>query len=152
MREFHFSGSATRHQLRVHGQILGHSQGILQVALNFVEHVLGAASQENGTGFGVLALQEVSEVFVANFAHTEKSGLRTDVALLDFIGSVDDLSASDTGNTLIVGLTDTSDNGNIMFLKVMGGVVRDAFFSNDDIRIPLDDLLTHVSNFIHFLL
>lgn len=152
MRHFHFSGSTAGNQLRVHGQVLSHGEGVLQVAFNFVEHILGATSKENGAGLGVLAFQEVGEIFVTNLGHTEQAGLFTDIRFLYFVRTVDDLGTSDTGNTLVVGLADSANHGNIVFLEMVGCIVGDALLGNHDIRLPLDDLLAHVSNFIHFLL
>ena len=39
-----------------------------------------------------------------------------------------------------------------MFQQVVGCNVADSFFSDHYIRLPFNDLLTHISHFVHLLL
>jgi len=150
--KFHFSGSSSGHQLGGNGQVLGNGKSVLEVSLDLIKDVLGTSSKKDGTGLGVLALQEVGEVLVSDLSYLEKSAFESDIGFLDLVGSVDDLGSGDSGNTLVVGLSDSSDDRDVVFHQVMGGDVTDTFFGDDDVGLPFDDLLAHISYFVHFLL
>lgn len=135
----------------MNGEILGNSQCVLQVPLDLIENVLGATSQENGACLGVLALNEVREVLVTDLLDLKKSAFGTDVGLLDLVGSVDNLSAGDSSHSLVVGLSDSSDDRDVVLQQVMGGDVADPLLGDHDIRLPFDDLLAHVGHFVHLL-
>jgi len=53
--------------------------GVLQVALDLVEDVLGGSAQQNRAGLGVAALGKEGEVLVADLADLEEAAVRADV-------------------------------------------------------------------------
>lgn len=63
MRHSHLDRAAAAHQSRVQHQVLGHVQGVLQVALDLVEDVFGGAAEEDRAclwvGNGVVKMGKV---------------------------------------------------------------------------------------------
>ena len=123
----------------------------MEVSFHFVEDVLGGASEDNGTGGGSFALDEEGEVVVADFADVEQSALCSDIGFLDLFGSVDNFGAGYSGDSDVVGFSDTADAGDVAFEEEVLGEVGYTFFGDDDIGFPLEDVVAHEGDLFHFL-
>jgi hypothetical protein len=87
--EFHFESSTTRGQLGVEEYVTCNTEGILQVALNFVEDILGCSTEDDRASVGFLTVGQEGEVIISNLSDFEKSKVGSDIRLLEFFGSVD---------------------------------------------------------------
>lgn len=113
-RDFHFNGTTTGNELGVNEDVLSNGQTVVEVSFHFVEDVLGGTSQNDGTSFGVFAFGHESEVFITNKLNFEQTALLTNIRFLDFFRSVDDGSTRNSGNSIVIGLSDSSDNGDVL--------------------------------------
>ena len=68
---FRIDGAAAGHQERVDADVSGDVDGVLEVALNLVEDILGGPAEQNGAGLGVLALLDEGEVLVTDLTDLE---------------------------------------------------------------------------------
>lgn len=90
-----------------------HAHGVVQVALDLVEHVLRRTPEEYRASLGVLALGQEGEVLVADLLDLEQAALRADVGLLDVVDAVDDSGTRGAGNTVVVRLPDTAKSRDV---------------------------------------
>mmetsp|Transcript_41206 Transcript_41206/g.36542 ORF Transcript_41206/g.36542 Transcript_41206/m.36542 type:complete len:366 (+) Transcript_41206:689-1786(+) len=151
-RDGHFSGTTTGDKLGVDHDVLGNSEGILQVSFHFVQDILGGTSEEDGASLGVLAFNHEGEVVITNLSDVEETTLGTNIRFLDFFRSVDDLSTSDSGNSVVISLSDTTNAGDVLLKEVMLSQIRNTLFSDDDIGLVLHDVVAHIGDFFHFFL
>lgn len=119
----HLSGTTSWAQLRVPDDVPGDAHGIVQVALNLVQNVLGRAAEQDGAGLGVLALCEVGEVLVTKLGNLEQTALRTDVGRLCGEDGVDDGGTGGSCDTVVVCLADTANGCDISLDKEVLGEV-----------------------------
>ena len=103
-RDGHLGGAATGRQAWVEHDVARHAHGVLQVALDLVEHVLGGPAEQHGAGLGVLAAREEGEVLVANLLDLKQAALGADVRLLDVLDPVNNGRAGGTGDSVVVRL------------------------------------------------
>ena len=138
LSERHFGGATTRHQRRFHANVTHNGHGVLQVALDFVENVLGRAAQQDGASFGVFAFEEEGEIFVADFLDLEESGVGADVFLFEFVDAIDDGGAGNAGDAVVVGLLGPSQRSDAGFDQIVLSQVGDSFFCDDDVGFKLE--------------
>lgn len=150
-RNFHFGGTSSGDHSGIGIDIFGDSETVVEVSFHFVEDVLGGASEDDGTGGGSFALDEEGEVVVADFADVEQSALCSDIGFLDLFGSVDNFGAGYSGDSDVVGFSDTADAGDVAFEEEVLGEVGYTFFGDDDIGFPLEDVVAHEGDLFHFL-
>lgn len=81
----------------------------MKVSLHLIEDVLRSASQHNGAGSWGFALDKVREILITDFSNVEKSAFSSDVRLLDLFGPIDDLGSRNSGDSDIVGFSNSSD-------------------------------------------
>ena len=95
----HLSGATSGNDEGVLIQVPGHIEGVLQVPLHLIEDVLAGASQQDGTGLGVLALLKEGEILVSNLPDLEQSTVCANVVLSDLISPVDNGGATGSGHS-----------------------------------------------------
>jgi hypothetical protein len=103
----------------VEQDVASHAHGILQIAFDLVENVLGRTSEEDCASLGVLAFGEEGEVLVANLFDFEEAALGAHVGVLDVLDSVYDGGASGTGYSVIVRLAHSAEGRYVGLHEVM---------------------------------
>lgn len=128
----------------------------MEVTFHFIENILRCTTEDDGAGSRGLALNEVGEVVITDFADVEKAALSTHIRLLELLGPVDNLSTRNTSNTNIISLSDTTNDGNglvlVSFEEEVLSEVGDTLLSDDDVGLPLQNVVAHMGNFLLFLL
>ena len=85
-------------------QVPGHRHGVLQVALDLVQHVLRRAAQQQRARLGLLALRQEAEVLVADLLDLEQAAADADRRLVQVLGAVDDLGTDGARDAVVVRL------------------------------------------------
>ena len=134
-RHGHFSGTATGQKLGLVYDIPNDLHGILEVALNLVQHVLGPTTEKDGAGLGILALLEEGEPLLPDLAHLEKTALGTDVGFLDLVGTADDGGAGGTGHAVVVGLAEAAEGRDAGLGKVVLGQIGHSLLGHDNVGL-----------------
>ena len=83
LRNRHLGRTASRKQARFEHDVADDLHRILKIALDLVQHVLRATTQQDGARLGVVAFLQEGEVFVAQLAHFKQAAALPDVALED---------------------------------------------------------------------
>ena len=151
-RESHLSGTTTGENAGVKHDVAHDSHGVLEVTVNLLEHILGGTAEEDGAGLRVLAADDVSEVLITDLLHLEETAASTDIGLLEVAGVVDDSSANGTSDTVVIGLTDTAEHGDVGLAEVVRGKLRDTLLSEDEVGLESNDSVTELLNVLFFLL
>lgn len=99
--------------------VAGNAHGILKVALDLVQDILGGATEKDGAGLGVLALGEEGEVFVTNLLDLEEAAPGADIRLLNILDPVDNGGASGAGYSVVVGFAYTAERSDVGLQKVV---------------------------------
>ena len=95
--------------------VAGDGHGVLEVALDFVEDVFGGPAEKDGARFGVFALRDEGEVFVADFGDFEKAAVGADVGFLDVVDAVDDRGARGARDPVVVRFADAAEGRDVVF-------------------------------------
>ena len=82
----HLHGAAAGQQLGLKHDVARHLHRVLQVALELVEDVLGAAAQQNRARLGVRALLKEAKVVVADLLDLKEPAARAHVGLVQLVG------------------------------------------------------------------
>ena len=88
--DLHLAGAAARHQERLEHDVARHIHGVLEVALDLVEHVLARAAQYDRARLRVGALLDECVVLLADLAYVEEARASADVVLADLVRSTHD--------------------------------------------------------------
>ena len=96
-RDGHLGGAAAGQQARVEDDVAGHVHGVLQVALDLVEDVLGRAPQQQRARLGVLAPDDERVVLVADLVHVKDAGAGAHVRLLELVRAEHDVGPGRAG-------------------------------------------------------
>ena len=125
----------------------------MKVSLDLIEDILGGTSEEDGASLGVLALSHEGEIVITNLLNLKESALGTNIRLLKFLRAVNNSGTTDTSNSVVVGLTDTTDDCAVSVLKeeVLGSIAN-TLLGNDDVGLNSKDILTHLLDFLFFSL
>ena len=134
-RHGHFSSTATGQKLGLIYHIPNDLHGILKVALNLIQHVLGPATEKDRAGLGILALLEEGEPLLSDLAHLEQTALGTDVGFLNFIGTADDGGTGGAGHAVVVGLAEATEGGDAGLGEVVLGQIGHALLGNDNVGL-----------------
>lgn len=113
-RDFHFYSTTTGNELGVDEDILSNSQTIMEISFHFIEDILRSTSQKDGASFGGFTFGHESEVFITNKLNFEETAFLTDIGFLDFFRSVNDGSTRNSRNSIVIGLSDSSDNRDVL--------------------------------------
>lgn len=119
VRDLHLDGTATWQELGLGEEVPCDTDSIMEVPLHLVQDVLRGASEEHTAGTGCLALEEEGEVLITDLLDLEESALLTDIALLDLVGSIDDLGTCDTGDPVVVSLPCSPKDGDVGLHQVV---------------------------------
>eukprot|EP00128_Syssomonas_multiformis_P003160 Colp12_sorted_trinity150504_noHs@31453 len=147
-RNSHFSGTTTGEETGINHNVAGHVHGILKVALDLHEHILGGTTQKDGAGLGLLALGDESEVVVANLLDFEETSTGTDIRLLELLSAVDNSGTACTGNAVVISLANAAKSSNIVLDEVVLGKIGQALLGNDKVGLELNDVLAHSFNLL----
>ncbi len=91
-------------------------------------------TSENDAAGGVFfTFGEISEIFIANFIDFKQSAFFSYIWFLNFFRSVDDFGSWDSGDSVVIGFSDSSDDWDVFFDEEMDGVFRDSFFGDNDV-------------------
>lgn len=128
----HLGCATSRGETRVKDDIAGHGHGVGEVAINFVENILGGTSQENGAGLGVLALGEECKVtaqgggdirgignwtgsrdsLVAQLVDVEESTFSAHIRLAQVIDAIHNGGPTRAGDAIVVGFAHAANGTN----------------------------------------
>lgn len=99
--------------------VAGDAHGILQIALNLIEHVFGGTSEENGARLGGLAFGEEGEVLVTDLFNLEEAALGAHIGLLQILNTINNGGACGSRYPVVVCLAHTPEGGNVGFHEVV---------------------------------
>jgi len=149
--EFHLDGTTTGNELGVEHNVTCNTKSVVKVALNFVEDILRGSSEDDRASLGCLALSHEGEILVSDFLNLEEAAVSADIGILELLGSVGNSGTRDTGNSVVVGLTDTSDDSAVsVFHEEVLSSVRDSLLGDDNIRLDSEDVFAHLADFLLF--
>ena len=134
-RHGHLGGAATGEELGLVHDVPDDLHGVLEVALDLVEDVLGPAAEEDGAGLGILALIEEGEPLLPDLAHLEQAALRADVGFLDLVGPADDGGSGGPGHAVVVRLAEAAEGRDAGLGEVVLGQVGHALLGHNDVRL-----------------
>ncbi|KAI6751834.1 hypothetical protein HG531_006530 [Fusarium graminearum] len=119
------------------------THGILEVALDLVEHILGGTTEEDSAGLGVLALSKECEVLVANLLDLEETASGAHIGVLEVLYSVDNSGTSGAGYSVVVGLSDSAESCDVGLHEVVLSKkrTRHSLLSNDKVGFDSDNSL-----------
>lgn len=103
--------------MKKHVSCDGH--GVLKVALNFVEDILGGAPKKDCASFRVGALGNESKVLVTNFLDLEEATSSSNIGFGNIINTVHDGGTSSTRDTIIISLADTAKSSDVALEEVV---------------------------------
>lgn len=149
--DFHLDGTTTGDELRVEHDVSGNTESVVKVSFDLIEDILGCASEHDGASLGALALSHEGEVVVSDLLDLEETALGTDIAVLELLGSVGDGGAGDTGDTVVVSLTDSADHSAVSVLEqeVLSGIA-DSLLGDDNVGLHSEDVFAHLADFLLF--
>mmetsp|Transcript_105015 Transcript_105015/g.146424 ORF Transcript_105015/g.146424 Transcript_105015/m.146424 type:complete len:230 (-) Transcript_105015:806-1495(-) len=150
--ELHFNSSTAGQQKWFEENVSGYSKGILQVALDFIQHIPCGTSQNDGTSFGILALRQEGEIFFTKLLHLESSTPGAHHVLLKFLCTIANVGSSDAGNAVVVRFPDAADHGAATLHQEMLSQIRDALLGDDQVRFHFQDVVTDASHLFLLLL
>mmetsp|Transcript_14603 Transcript_14603/g.29778 ORF Transcript_14603/g.29778 Transcript_14603/m.29778 type:complete len:428 (+) Transcript_14603:27-1310(+) len=136
----HLGAAASEEELRLVHDVADDLHGVLEVALDLVEDVLGASTEEDGAGLGVLALLEEGEVLVAELPNLEEAAAGADVALLQLVGPADDGGPARPGNPVVIRLPEPPERRDARLGEIVLGEVTHALLCDDNVGVKGDDL------------
>ena len=126
--------------------------GVLQISFNFIQNVLRSTSQDNRTGFGILALGQVAEPIVTNLAHFKQSTTRSQICFLNFVRATDNSGTDGSGNAVVVRLAQATKGGNIGLGQIVLRQITHTLFGNDNVGLVRNDITAHVGHVFFFQL
>mmetsp|Transcript_17794 Transcript_17794/g.24610 ORF Transcript_17794/g.24610 Transcript_17794/m.24610 type:complete len:333 (-) Transcript_17794:505-1503(-) len=151
-RDRHFTCSTSREKLGGSDNISRHTHCVCQVALNFVQNVLGGASEDDGACLGILAVDNKGEVFVSEFLNLEQPCSCANIRLLGLLYAIYDGGATCPSNTVVVCLADAADGGDVVLGKVVHSQVTQPLLRDHNVGFKshyllanaLDPILLHL--------
>ena len=146
--QLHLEGTTSGSEGGVDHDIAGNAEGILKVALDFVENVLRGTAEDNRASVGLDALSEEREVVVTDLVDLEKSAVSSDIGFLELFGAVNNGGSGGAGNTVVIGLTETAEDGAVSVLEeLVESEIADTLLGDDDIGLDLEDGVAHALDF-----
>lgn len=101
--------------------------GVLKVALDFVEDILGGAAEENCTGFGIGTLGNEGKVLVTNFLNLKETTPGPNVRFGNIINTIHDGGTGSARDTVVVSLADTAESSDVALKEVVLSEVFNAY-------------------------
>mmetsp|Transcript_68054 Transcript_68054/g.146776 ORF Transcript_68054/g.146776 Transcript_68054/m.146776 type:complete len:470 (-) Transcript_68054:203-1612(-) len=129
----HLSGTTSRDQAGVENTVPNNLHGVLKIPLDLVQHILGSTTQQYGARLGLFALLKEHKILVTNLAHFEEPTARSDIGLLDLVGSVDDGGAGGTRHAVVVGLPQSTEGSDVRLQQIVLGKVRHALLGDHNV-------------------
>mmetsp|Transcript_121343 Transcript_121343/g.288294 ORF Transcript_121343/g.288294 Transcript_121343/m.288294 type:complete len:320 (-) Transcript_121343:555-1514(-) len=150
--QLHFHGTATRQEGRLQNDIASDTPGVMQVALDLVQHVPGGTTQNNGASFWILALCQEGEVFLPDLLDLEAAALGPHHRLLQLLCPVANMSPSDSSNSVVVSLPNSANHRHATLHQEVLCQIRHSLFCNHKVWLHLEDVVTHSSHLFLLLL
>ena len=149
--DLHLDGTTTGNELGVNHNVTGYTKSIVEVSLDLIKDVLRGTSEENRASLGVLALSHEGEVVITDLLDLEETALCADIGLLKLLRAVSNSGTTDTGNTIVVGFTDTTDDCAVTVLEeeVLSGIT-DTLLGDDNVGLDSEDVFAHLLDFLLF--
>lgn len=97
--------------------------GVLKVALNFVEDILGRTAKEDCASFGLGALGNESKVLITNFLYLKETTSCSNVGLSNIIDTIHDGGAGSACDTVVISLANTAKSSDVALEEVVLGEV-----------------------------
>jgi hypothetical protein len=73
-------------------------------------------------------------LLVSNLSHFKETTSSTNIRLLDLISTGNNGGSHSSGNTVVIGLSETAEGSDASLQKVVLGQVRDALLGDDNVR------------------
>ena len=142
----HLKSTTSWHELGVLDNVSSNSKSIGEVSLDLVEHILGSSSEDDGASLWVFALSKETEIIVSNLVNLEEATFSSDVGLLDLLWSVDNGGTSDSGDSVVIGLSDSTHDRDVLLHQEVLGNVRDSLLGDDDVGLDTHNVLAHTED------
>lgn len=97
--------------------------GVLKVALNFVEDILGGTTEEDCASFGLGALSNESKVLITNFLYFKETTSGSNVGLGNIIDTIHDGGAGSACDTVVISLANTAKSSDVALEEIVLGEV-----------------------------
>mmetsp|Transcript_15100 Transcript_15100/g.40496 ORF Transcript_15100/g.40496 Transcript_15100/m.40496 type:complete len:278 (+) Transcript_15100:132-965(+) len=131
----HLNCAATGYEPGVQDDVARDAHCVEQVALDFVQNILGAAAQHDRARLWRRAVDNVREILIADLAHLEKPSFGADVRLFQIFRTIDNSRTSSARDAIIIRLAQPADAGHFCFLKQVQSQIRDAFLGDNQVRL-----------------
>jgi len=92
------------------------------------------------------------DILIADFFDVEETTAYTDIRLTNVFDAVDDGGTDGSCDTIVIGLSDASDGGDVRLDKIMLGKIGDAFFCDDEIGFEFEDFFAQGFDLFFFYL
>ena len=119
----HLGRATSRREDRVEEDVAGDGHGVCEVAVDFVEDVLGRPTEEDGARLGFLTLSEEREVLVADLLNVEEAALRADICLTQIFDAINDCRANGARETVVVCFANAAKGGDVRLVEEVLGVI-----------------------------
>lgn len=119
----HLRRTTARGEGRVEEDVTRNGHSVREVAVDFVEDVLGRPTEEDGARLGFLALSEEREVLVADLLNVEEAALRADICLTQIFDAVNDCRANGARETVVVCFANAAKGGDVRLVEEVLGVI-----------------------------
>mmetsp|Transcript_76262 Transcript_76262/g.123249 ORF Transcript_76262/g.123249 Transcript_76262/m.123249 type:complete len:388 (+) Transcript_76262:451-1614(+) len=149
--QLHLGGATAWQEPGLHDDVASHVEGVLEVALDLVEHVPGGAPQEHRAGLGILALRQEGEVLLPELLDLEHAALGAHHALGELLRAIANVSTCHTSNAVVVSLADAADAGDTALEQEVLGQVGDALLRDHQVRLHLQDIFTDLLHLLFLL-
>ncbi len=103
--------------LPVHDNADDH-EGVVDCPFEFIDHMLGAAADDDRDCFGVLALRDIDHLIARDFLLFDKAG-KAEIFCGDRVNAVDDVCSGCPGKVLGVALLYPADGKDTCFCQVV---------------------------------
>mmetsp|Transcript_21914 Transcript_21914/g.35184 ORF Transcript_21914/g.35184 Transcript_21914/m.35184 type:complete len:486 (+) Transcript_21914:126-1583(+) len=146
----HLGGSSTRQYLGIQHDISSDTHSVLQIAVHFLQHILGATAQHNRARLGLLAFMEKGKRFIGDLLHAVLAALGADISLRQQIHSMSNGSSTAFGQPRVVRLAHSAQHSHSSLHQVMLRQITAALLGDHDVWLQRDELLAKVANVVLF--
>lgn len=115
--EFHLKSTSTWDKLWVSENVSSDTEGVMEVSLDLVKDIFRGTSEDDRASLWVFAVSNEREVIISNFLNLEIGGVSTNIFLFELFWSVDNSGTSDSCDSIVIGLSDSSNTGDVSFFK-----------------------------------
>jgi hypothetical protein len=95
----------------------------MKISFHFIKDVFTGSSQNNAASFWFFAINHEGEVFISDLSDIKEATVFTNIRFLEFFWSIHDFSSSNSGNTIIISFSNSSDA--IFLFKILSDLEED---------------------------